>query len=510
MGRKGLKSIGMRIGMLFPNKRYLVPILLGSLFGLVLYRIWSLPGRWFVVTIAGLLLISISMVMIYRFSDFLLIFLMFSIPLSGFCKWMFLKSYTREVADVAPLSGCIGLGITDFILVGLYLLWFVKIFVTKEERLSRLTGIDKLVLLLVVSYIISLLGAPHLSLGLFATGHLIKHVMIYFYVSRHIKRHHIRWFMAAIFCAIVLQASLGIIQNRTGKLAGLMIDKGAGKYINDQYIVPGIENITRATGTTYDSHALGLYLAMLIPYAFVFSVYTHSIKWGHRLLSGLAFLLAAATLVITFSRSGWLSCGFSLCVTIAVFFKWRDKYIIPTLIGAFIISLPLAPWAISHMYERLFHAPDHIMTTRYDQYWVALRIWRDHFLFGNGAGNYMEALKTYRTSSNMLLPVHNVFLWVAADTGLFGVVAFFGVIFSAIRRLWKLVKVKHTLFSRVALAALTGLVAYLLDGLALPLFRESVVYMMFWFTIALSVALPQIEHDERFSEANRHAKLSNE
>jgi hypothetical protein len=488
----------------------MVPILLGSLFGLMLYHIWSLPGRWFVVAIGGLLLISVSMILIYRFSDFLLIFLMFIIPLSGFCKWLFLKSYTEEVANVAPLSGCISLGITDFILVGLYLSWFIKIFVTKEERLPRLTGIDKLVLLLVVSYIISLLGAPHLSLGLFATGHLIKHVMIYFYVSRHIKGYHIRWFMATLFCAIVLQASLGITQNRTGRFAGLMIDKGAGKHIDDQYIVPGIENYTRATGTTYDSHSLGLYLAMLIPYAFVFSVYTPSIKWGHRLLSGLAFLLAAVTLVLTFSRSGWLSCGFSLCVTIAVFFKWGDKYIIPTLIGAFIISLPLAPWAISHMYERLFHAPDQIMTARYDQCWVALRMWRDHFLFGIGAGNYMEVLKTYRTSSEMLLPVHNVFLWVGSDTGLFGVVAFYGVILSAIRRLWKLVKVKHSQFSRVALAALTGLVAFLLDGLTNPAFREAVVYMMFWFTISLSVALPQIEHDRRFSEVNQQAKLSGE
>lgn len=217
-----------------------------------------------------------------------------------------------------------------------------------------------------------------------------------------------------------------------------------------------------------------------------------------------------AVLVLTFSRSAWLSCGFSLCVTIAVFFKWRDKYIIPTLIFAFIMAFFLAPWAIGYIYERFAFAPEKLMTARYDQYRVALRIWRDHFLFGIGAGNYMEALKTYGTSSNMLLPVHNMFLWVGADTGLFGVVAFFGVIFSALRRLWKLVKVKHTLFSRVALAALTGLVAYLLDGLALPLFRESVVYMMFWFTIALSVALPQIEHHERFSEANRHAKLSNE
>jgi O-antigen ligase len=316
--------------------------------------------------------------------------------------------------------------------------------------------------------------------------------------------------MAAIFCAIVLQTSLGIIQNRTGKLAGLMLDKGSGQLLDYQYTVPGIEHYTRATGTTYDSHSLGLYLAMLAPYAFVFSIYTPSIKWRHRLLSGLFFLLAMAVLVLTFSRSAWLACGISLCVTIAVFFKWKDKYIIPTLIIAFIMAFFLAPWAVGYIYERFASAPENLMTARYDQYGVALRIWRDHFLFGIGAGNYMEALKTYRTSSNMLLPVHNVFLWVAADTGLFGVVVFLGVILSALRRLWKLVKVKHTLFSRVALAALTGLVAYLLDGLTNPLFRESVVYMMFWFTIALSVALPQIEHDERFSEANRHAKLSNE
>lgn len=483
------------------NIRYLVPVLLGGLFALMLYRVWSLPGRWFVVAIAGLILISFTMTLIYRFSDFLLILLMFSIPVGGFCKWLFLNSFAKEIRSVAPLSGCVGIGITDFILVGLYLSWFIKIFVTKQERLPRLEGIDKLVLLLVAAHIISLLNAPVLSLGLFAIEFLIKHVMIYFYVSRHIKSYHIRWFIAAIFCAIVLEAGLGVVQNRTGRFAGLMLDKGSGERIDYQYTVPGIEHYTRATGTTYDSHSLGLYLAMLAPYAFVFLVYTPSIRWGYQLLSGLVFLLAMVVLVLTFSRSAWLSCGLSLCVTIAVFCKWRDKYIVPTLIFASIIAVILAPWAISYIYERFVSAPEKIMTARYDQYKVASKIWLDHFLLGSGAGNYMEALNTYNISGGTKLPVHNTFLWVAADTGLVGVVGFFGIIIAGLLRLWKIVRLRQGLLSRVALAALTGLVAYLLDGLTNPLFRESVVYLMFWFTISLSVSLPHILGDKGLSQA---------
>jgi O-antigen ligase len=112
----------------------------------------------------------------------------------------------------------------------------------------------------------------------------------------------------------------------------------------------------------------------------------------------------------------------------------------------------------------------------------------------------MEVLNTYNISGGTKLPVHNTFLWVAADTGLLGVVGFFGVIIAGLLRLWKIVRLRQGLLSRVALAALTGLVAYLLDGLTNPLFRESVVYLMFWFTISLSVSLPHILGDEGFSE----------
>jgi O-antigen ligase len=288
------------------------------------------------------------------------------------------------------------------------------------------------------------------------------------------------------------------MQYQTGKFRGLMLDKGAGsERLDYQYSVPGIEGLSRATGTSYDSHSLGLYLAMLLPYPFVFLPYSRYVSWSRRIVSGGVFLLGVATLLITFSRSGWLSAAIALCLALLVLLAWHGRHAVSSVLVLLGLSLLPLPWAASRIHERFDTAPPEIMTARFDQFSVALHMWRDHPFFGFGAGNYMKALDLYNTNGSLDLPVHNVLLWIAADTGLLGVLAFYGIIVSALRRLWILIRQHRDPDCRMALAVATGLVAYVLDGLTNPLFREATVYMMFWLLIAMSVVLPRLQRKTR-------------
>jgi O-antigen ligase len=160
-----------------------------------------------------------------------------------------------------------------------------------------------------------------------------------------------------------------------------------------------------------------------------------------------------------------------------------------------LLTLPLAavaPWGLRFIHERFTSAPAEIMTTRFEQWEVAWQIWLDNPFFGFGVGNYMEALAQYNFNWALELPVHNVALWIGAETGLFGLVSFFGVIAAAAARLWRITLAQDRTSALLALALLTALVAYVLDGLTDPLFREPVVFMMFWHIVALSVALTRI------------------
>jgi len=473
--------------------KYGFPILFGVFFAACLYPLWNLQGRWFYVTVVGLFLVFISMIFIYRFSDFLFIFFMFAIPLAGFTKWLFIRHYPEPIFHAAPLSGAIGIGLMDFLIFGLYLSWFSKIFITKEEPLPRFQRFDWLVVSLIGIYVMSLWGTLDLKLGIYAIVHLIKHILVYFYVSRNFKRSHISWFIAAVFFAIFVESTIGMFQYHTDMFKGLILDKGAGsERLNWQGRVPGIEGVARATGTSYDSHSLGLYLAMLLPYPFVFLLYSNYVRWSKRIISGSFFILGTVVLIATYSRSGWLSTAIALCMSILVFLGWREKRSISSIVLLFLVMLILAPWAGARIYERFSTAPPEIMTARFDQFNAALNMWKDNPFFGFGIGNYMKLNFGQETT-----PVHNVFLWIAADTGLFGVLAFYGIIIAALRRLWIIIRQHHYPDCRIALAVATGLVAYLLDGLTNPLFREPIVYIMFWFLIAMSVALTRLHSETR-------------
>jgi len=483
--------------------KYGLVVLFGVMFALCLYPILLMNGRWFYVIIAALLMLSISMLFISRFSEFIFIVFMFALPLAGFNKWLFIKHYSKVIFQAAPLSGAIGIGLIDFLIIGLYLTWFSRIFITREKVLPRFQKIDWLIVSFIGANLISLWGTPDVKLGLYAVVHLIKHVMIYFYVSRHFKLFHVPWFFAAVFFAIFFESVIGIMQSLTGMFRGLILDKGAGSdQLNYQYAVPGIEGLSRSTGTSYDSHSLALYLCMLLPYPFVFSFYSQYVRWPKRIVSGLFFIIGMLALITTYSRSGWLSAAISLSLAVIVFLKWREKYIVLSIVLMFLVLMIPAPWAIDRIYERFVSAPPEIMTARYDQFTVALNIWMDNPFFGFGIGNYLKALEIYNTNWSLNLPVHNVFLWVAADTGLLGVVTYYGIIIAALRRLWILIRKHRHPGCRIALAVFTGLIAYMLDGLTNPLFRESVVYMMFWFSVALSVAMTRIYLEKEIGTTN--------
>lgn len=469
--------------------RYALVALLGAVFALALHSVWSLEGRWFVVAVVGIGLLAFSLAFAGRFSDFLLVCLFFCVPLAGFAKWSFLPEYPQTTQDAALYTGTLGIGISDFLIVGLYAAWAGRIFVMRELPLPRLTRMDVWVVLLLAACIASLWGA-RLKLGVFALEHLVKHVLVYFYVSRHFQSRHVPWLLGSVAFAILAEAAIGLLQWRGIVPPGLILDKGSGQgdRLQQQYLVPGIEHLNRATGSLYDSHALGTYLAMLAPFTVVF-LFRPGLgrAWRFVLLAMLG--LCAATVVVTYSRSAWLSLFISLGISVAVLVRWREKGVVPVVLMTIAAGVLTAPWVFMRAFSRLFEAPTELLLARFEQFPIAWILWQKNFLFGIGAGNYMEEMDLHNVGWALPEPVHNVALFLAAETGLFGVVAYYGLVATIALRLWRLTKAPADPERRIALALLAGLAAYIFDGMSNPIFREPVIYMMFWVIAGLSVAL---------------------
>lgn len=478
-----------------PFWRYLLIGIVGALFALAVHPLWGLEGRWFVVAVVGIALVSVSMLFAGKFSDFLLIVLFFSVPLAGFAKWSFLdERLSQDVRDASLYTGTLGVGILDFLIVGLYGAWAFRVVVLREV-LPRLDRLDAWVGLVVLANVLSQWGAMQ-PLGIFALEHQVKYVLIYFYVARHFRRDHLPWFMASVGFAILAEGMIGMLQFLDVLPPGLILDKGAGSdRLEQQYVVPGIENVSRATGSLYDSHALGTYLSMLVPFVLVF-LYKQDQPPRLRLLCAGLLVPAVIALVVTYSRSAWLATFISTSIVIVVLMAWRERFVAGSVFVAVLAGMVTAPWVLARIFARFFEASSDLLLVRFDQFPIAWAIWRENFLFGAGAGNYMVRMEEMNTNWSLPEPVHNVPLFIGAELGLLGVIAYYGLVLFMVLRLWRLVRQRRAPYCYVALAAMAGILGYIFDGMSNPLFREPTIYMCFWMNVALAVALTRLSRED--------------
>lgn len=474
---------------------------LGALGSLGLYQAWNLEPRWTVVVFVGIAAVAISMCFARKFSDFLLIIMFFSIPFSSFTKWLLIGD---GFEFQGTLIGTLGIGVLDFLLVGLYMAWFYRIFVVRQENIPRIGLLDVLVLAYIIAYFLASIDSAKSAAAFGATEYLIKHALFYFYVSRHLKERHLPWLLAAFAFTIFIQAGLGSYQFLTGKLVGLALDRGAGgSQVNTEYDVPGLD-ITRATGTSYDSHMLGDYIGALLPFALVL-LFTPRLRPVLKLACLAVSAGAVLVVVISLSRTAWITTAAVLPIGIVLIISvWRERQVVPAVAGLVLVAALVSPFIAPFVSERFSKSPEETITTRFDQFEIAWHIFTLYPIFGVGPANYIQALKhndylgmvalqpdTGQIAED-LLPVHNGILLHAAEVGLLGLLAYLCVVVNAAWRLFVLLCARRDLAGRLALAALLGLMTIELNDQFIVGLHNPDVFMTFWLLVALAVALPRM------------------
>lgn len=488
------EGLSMRPAVPAPRRRWawlLAASLLGALFALLLLAVWRLEGRWFVVAIVGALMLSVGMMAAGHFTRLVTLALLLAVPLAGLAKWTFLDEdrFPQFVRDGSLYTGTLGVGIVDVLLVGAYLAWSFRVLALRVEPWPRLNRLDVCVLLLLLANGLSQWGAVQ-PLGIFAFEHQLKHALLYLYVSRHLHLIGSRGFIATICVAVLLESGLGVLQAAGVVPPGLIMDKGAGgDLLESQYRVPGIEDVRRATGSLYDSHALGTYIAMLLPFLLM-DLYQRGQRPWLRVVSAVAVVLALVAGAVTYSRSAWLATALSALISMGVLLAWRERGVVATLLVGTVAVIVAGPKLLSGVFRRLVDAPADLLLARFDQFPVAWSIWREDFLFGAGAGNYMVRMDEMNVDWALQEPVHNAMLFIGAELGLFGVLVYYGTVFVVLARLWRLIRHAPREDARLAVAAFAGILAYLFDSMSNPLFREPTIYMWFWVCAALAFALP--------------------
>ncbi len=208
--------------------------------------------------------------------------------------------------------------------------------------------------------------------------------------------------------------------------------------VGSAYTVPiGGREVPRLCSTLEHAINYGEFVALLLPLALVWALQRRSKAWRWAL--SLALLLPCAALVLTYSRTGWISLGAAVLVLL-----WHaDKRLLLPAAALGIAGFFLLPGDIQARILSMFHFSDAASSGRFTLWKECLGILRAHWLLGIGLGpeNFFEAYLPFSTGVLGFQPPHSNmgYLEILLSTGAVGFAAFlsffFGIFFRLRRRI---------------------------------------------------------------------------
>jgi O-antigen ligase len=289
-------------------------------------------------------------------------------------------------------------------------------------------------------------------------------------------------------------------------------------------IPSGGEVITRATGTVGHANQQAMYQALFtVPLIALFMVR----NWAWRILAALVLLASFCAIILTFSRTSWISC--SLATTIILLIAWRHGRItragwLGLCLGALVAVTTVGAFS-GLIITRLTKADDGASLSRVHLALLALEHVSNHPITGVGPGNFINAKlatsdpvqwgrnvwlprgflfkprfiddlelgeieindRWYYTS----LPAHNKYLLVAAEVGLVGLGLFMWFQWRLLRTVLRGLGTKDPLLWWVGVI-LVGAFAVTLNEFTFELFYDDKTVLMPLFVNALMICFTRI------------------
>jgi len=457
--------------------------LAGVLIGLLFLIAAQLDINWFFFLFLGGLILAVSFAPVDR-KAFYLTLLVLSIPVGVHLNLYFQRSPFHH-----STFGFLFL-LHYLPLAALYVIWSSRCLLEHSPPGLSTRGLGPLAAFFGTG-VTSVLLAGNILFGAFDLFALLGSIALFIYVSSALRtKREIEIVLAALFVAVGIQGLIAVGQYLTGSSLGLEFF-GAAKLELPQ----GLPFLTRAGGTFGAPNALARFFDLFLPLGF--SLLFCPLRWRTRILLGTAVGFGILGLVFTLSRGGLVVTG-SGCLLI--FFRWLHRRIgflqaFCTLALAIPLLLVLVFGTSKHLQTRFFREGYEASYGRIPLTQVALNMIRDRFIFGVGLNNYNEVAPRYdntpqRITSWWNIPVHNLFLYIAAQTGLVGLASYLLFLLAILRSLWPALKASDPFVAWAGLGVAIGMMVFLAHG---QIEFDSVTrHSVFWFVSGLAVSLGRL------------------
>jgi O-antigen ligase len=267
---------------------------------------------------------------------------------------------------------------------------------------------------------------------------MLRMPLIYYCLSRGItSEKEVRFAVWVLIFSVFIQSALSIAQTFGGSFSWLQRLVEMDEQVSLHQI--GTSVYGRAYGTIGYTTVFAQYLGMISPLALAFFVFK-KVKWEY-FVSGLVYILAIVAMILSLSRAEWgnLIVVFILILLMGIRKKiFQDRTVklrvLTVFLGAVLIGLIFSPRLIARLSsEDYSSALERIPMAK-----VALSMIVHNPILGVGLNNYAENMYSYgmgRLLPGQVYGVHNSFLFLAAEIGIFGLLAILYLWIISYRRL---------------------------------------------------------------------------
>ncbi len=373
---------------------------------------------------------------------------------------------------------------------------------------------DTAMLFLIIAYIvIQLLGAwfsIHPDESLQAVFELlVEGIAIYFLLINAIRTPTmLRQVVWALLLAGLVLGAVPLYQQLTGTFdnnyAGFGQLSTTGFTTGESSIFGEVRQF-RLAGSIGEKNRFAQILLMLIPLGLL-RFWGERSKWL-RLGALAATSVISLGFVLAFSRGGAVS--FAVVIVVMLFLKMiRPRQLLVIVVGVLLILAAMPQYrariATIQSFTAMFSGepsgtgaePDGAIQGRTTEMLAAALVFADHPIVGVGPDMFRYYSQEYGNQLGMHIieaqrEAHSLFLNVAADNGLLGLIVFLAIVWITTRNLWRTYrrwKDDDPELANIAASFFAAMIAYLSTGLFLHL--SYVRY--FWLLLALSGAVSSV------------------
>jgi len=466
---------------------YTLSILAGILLGAII--LLGLPLKWMMALIAAICLVLV-MLIVQSVKRVLLFTITLIIPVTVGAGLPPVLTHSPHIG----LSQELSVQLLDILVLSLMMFGMARCAKRQADiRMFSLISIPALVWLVVNT--LSGANARDMDLTIIQTGNMVALFILYIIVANSIESNEdVKWLVWALLLGVLFQSVLGLYQNFTGATLGL-------SFLGE----PSQLYYERPLGTIGHPNGYGAYLSATVPLALVL-LYLEG-RMFYKLLAIIVLCVGVLGLIFSLSRGAWLGFLVALIFVLAFAIRKQRRNLHTALVGAGSILLILLSLILSQqdlITTRLTNAQgQESAMSRVTMARGAIAMIRDHPMLGVGSNNYTLLMPEYDpldyAREGRLVIVHNIFLLIAAETGLVGLAAFLWFLASLFIQAWRLaMKAPNDITWLGAVGALAGLAALAVHGMAdYDVLANITVFRLIWLFAAIIAGMSTSLNHER-------------